>query len=71
MRSIRIIHAADFHLDSPFQGLSAAKAALRREEQRELLSALAGLAVEESADLMLLSGDLLTARTPITRPGKN
>ena len=59
MRSIKIIHAADFHLDSPYQALSAAKAAVRREEQRELLAALAALAADESADLMLLSGDLL------------
>ena len=59
MRSIRIIHAADLHLDSPFQALSAAKASVRREEQGELLAALAALAADESADLMLLSGDLL------------
>ena len=59
MRGIRIIHAADLHLDSPFQALSAAKAAVRREEQGELLSALTALAANESADLMLLSGDLL------------
>lgn len=59
MRRIKIIHAADLHLDSPFQALSAAKAAVRREEQRELLAALAALASDESADLMLLSGDLL------------
>ncbi len=70
MRSIRIIHAADFHLDSHFQGLSAAKAALRREEQRELLSALAGLAAEESADLMLLSGDLLDSENTYYETGE-
>ena len=50
MRSIRIIHAADLHLDSPFQALSAAKASVRREEQGELLAALGALAADESAD---------------------
>lgn len=56
--SIRFLHAADLHLDSPFQGLDDRRAALRREEQRELLSRLAGLADQEQADIILLSGDL-------------
>ena len=30
MSRIRILHAADLHLDSPFEGLPAAKAAQRR-----------------------------------------
>ena len=29
MRKLKILHAADLHLDSPFEGLSAGKAALR------------------------------------------
>ena len=56
---IKIIHGADFHLDSPFAGLSPERAAQRREEQRELLDRLAGLAREKQADLVLLAGDLL------------
>ena len=40
---IRILHAADLHLDSPFDALSEEKAALRRREQRELLRGLAQL----------------------------
>lgn len=47
------------HLDSPFEGLGAGKASVRRGEQRELLRALAELAVSESVDLVLLAGDLL------------
>ena len=39
---LTIIHGADFHLDSPFSGLSPQRAAQRRGEQRQLLSALAG-----------------------------
>ena len=34
---LKIIHGADFHLDSPFSGLTPERAARRREEQRELL----------------------------------
>lgn len=54
---LKIIHAADFHLDSPFAALSEEQAALRRKEQRQLLTDLAKAA--EEADLMLLAGDLL------------
>ena len=35
---LRLLHAADLHLDSPFEGLPARKAAVRRGEQRELLA---------------------------------
>lgn len=69
MRKIKIIHAADFHLDSPFDGLSAAKATVRRREQRELLSALVQTATDEDADLMLLSGDLLDGGTSFRETG--
>lgn len=56
---LKLIHGADFHLDSPFSGLSPELAAQRRQEQRELLSALTELARARKADAILLSGDLL------------
>ncbi|NLF35377.1 MAG: DNA repair exonuclease [Clostridiales bacterium] len=56
---LNIIHAADFHLDSPFRALPPEKAAARRGEQRALLERLAGLVRETGADLVLLAGDLL------------
>ncbi len=56
---LKIIHGADFHLDSPFSGLSPEQAVQRREEQRELLDRLAALARDRQADLVLLAGDLL------------
>lgn len=59
MSKIKILHSADLHLDSPFEGLTAGKAAIRRAEQRQLLGALSALAREEKADIVLLSGDLL------------
>lgn len=70
MRTIRIIHAADLHLDSPYQGLSTAKAAMRREEQSLLLQRLVMLAGDEGADLMLLSGDLLDSASGSTATGE-
>ena len=59
MSKMKILHAADLHLDSPFEGLPAAKAAQRRQEQRELLKKIAHTAEAERAELVLLSGDLL------------
>ena len=56
---LKIIHGADFHLDSPFSGLTPDRAAQRREEQRGLLDRLAALARESGAGLVLLAGDLL------------
>ena len=57
--SLRFLHAADLHLDSPFEGLPARKAAVRRGEQRELLGRMAELVEREKLQLVLLSGDLL------------
>lgn len=55
---LKLLHAADFHLDAPFSALPADKAARRRAEQRDLLSRLADTARSGGADLVLLSGDL-------------
>ena len=66
MSRIRILHAADLHLDSPFEGLPAAKAAQRRQEQRELLKKMANTAEAEQVQLVLLSGDLLDSDSAYT-----
>ncbi|SMC75074.1 metallophosphoesterase family protein [Papillibacter cinnamivorans] len=60
---IRLIHAADFHLDSPYDALSPEQAVLRRKEGRELLDRLYDLARETRADLLLLAGDLFDCGT--------
>ena len=52
--SVRILHAADLHLDSPFEALSGAQAAQRRREQRDLLRALPELAKAHGAQIILL-----------------
>ena len=38
--SIKFLHAADFHLDSAFAGLTSEQAKLRRRESRRLLERL-------------------------------
>lgn len=56
---MRIIHAADFHLDSPFDSLRPEQAVERRSEQRQLLERLSELARSTRAQAVLLAGDLL------------
>lgn len=55
---MKLLHAADFHLDSPLSGLSPEKSVQRRRELREVPARLAKLAREEAVDLVLLPGDL-------------
>lgn len=54
----RILHMADFHLDSPFTSkMSLEHAKLRRSEQREVFSQIIETA-KKDADVVLISGDL-------------
>lgn len=59
---MRILHASDFHLDSPFHRLNAEQAMIRRRELREMPAALARLVRQEQVDLVLLPGDLFDGR---------
>ncbi|MFR6425034.1 MAG: YmdB family metallophosphoesterase [Oscillospiraceae bacterium] len=68
--SVRILHAADLHLDSPFEALSGAQAAQRRREQRDLLRALPELARTHGAQIILLAGDLLDSASPYPETAK-
>jgi len=67
---IRFVHGADFHLDSAFDALGPEKAALRRGEQRQMLSALADLCRREEAQLLLLAGDLLDSDETYAETGE-
>lgn len=58
---MRILHAADLHLDSPFRSLSAEDARQRRQDQRRVLTQLRELAQERQVELALFSGDLFDA----------
>lgn len=55
---VKILHAADFHLDSAFGALTSVQARERRGEMRELLDRIAQKANEEKVDIVLLAGDL-------------
>lgn len=67
---LTFLHAADFHLDSPFGALSAEKAAARRRESRELLFRLAEYVNDHHIDLVLLAGDLFDSASPYRETGE-
>lgn len=60
--AVRVVHAADVHLDSPLRGLRRlgddAVAATLRAASRGALEALVRLCEEERVDALLLAGDL-------------
>ncbi|MFR5421621.1 MAG: metallophosphoesterase family protein [Oscillospiraceae bacterium] len=68
--SVRILHAADLHLDSPFEALTLAQAAQGRREQRALLRTLPELARTHGAQIILLAGDLLDSASPYPETAK-
>ena len=55
---IKLLHAADLHLDAPFAGLTPEEAARRRQAQRECLEQLPQLCQRAQCDAVLLAGDL-------------
>lgn len=55
---IKILHSADWHMDSPFQGRPQSQAQYLRQELRKIPGKVASICREEGCDLMLLSGDL-------------
>ena len=59
---MKIMHIADFHLDSAFSGFSKEMAEKRREELRLCFVRAMKLAKENDIKLVLISGDLLTLR---------
>ena len=61
---IRLIHAADLHLDSPMTTLPDDKSAQRRQELSALPEKLRSLAETEGAQLVLLSGDITDTPNP-------
>ena len=55
---IKILHAADLHLDAAFSSLTPHQAAQRRQEQRQMLFEIVRLANSEECQIVLLAGDL-------------
>ena len=55
---LKILHSADWHLDSPFSGFSESQKAFLKREQQKIPGKIADLCRREECDLVLLSGDL-------------
>lgn len=58
MKSVKILHSADFHFDTAFRELSVTVAEQRKEDLRETFGRMVNLAKEERVDIVLLCGDL-------------
>jgi DNA repair exonuclease SbcCD nuclease subunit len=67
---LKLIHAADFHLDSAFSALTARQAASRRRECRETVLRLAEYVNSHNIDLVLLAGDLFDSGSAFRETGE-
>ena len=55
---LKILHSADWHLDSPFLGFNDRQRQLLQEAQQTIPGKVADLCRQEDCDLVLLAGDL-------------
>jgi exonuclease SbcD len=65
MDSMRFIHAADLHLDSPFRGLANADPGLRESLQSATLGAFDAIVdhtIQSKSDFLVIAGDLYDSR---------
>jgi len=55
---LKILHSADWHLDSPFLGFTEQQRQFLKEAQRKIPGKIAELCRTEDCDMVLLAGDL-------------
>jgi len=55
---LKILHSADWHLDSPFTGFAESQRSRLRNAQRKIPEKIVDLCLRENCDMMLLAGDL-------------
>ncbi len=55
---VKVLHCADFHLDTPFAANEEAKARARRQGLRDTFVCACDTALSKNADLLLIAGDL-------------
>ena len=55
---LKILHSADWHMDSAFVGFSDGQREFLRGQQRQLPGKIAELCIQEKCDLLLLAGDI-------------
>ena len=59
---LKILHSADWHLDTPFSGFSEEQRQFLKAEQKKIPGKILELCLREKCDLMLLSGDIFDGR---------
>src|SRR5262245_12613867 len=65
MESLRFIHAADLHLDSPFRGVGSASTSLKDKLQSATLKALRRVVdhtIQCKADFLIIAGDIYDSK---------
>lgn len=67
---VRILHAADFHLDSAYGALTEEQARQRRQESRALVGRLVDYANDHGVQLLLLAGDLFDSDDTFAQTGE-
>ena len=55
---LKILHSADWHLDSPFSGFDPERRSFLKDAQKQIPGKVADICRREDCDLVLLSGDL-------------
>ncbi|MBQ1210448.1 MAG: metallophosphoesterase [Clostridia bacterium] len=55
---LKILHTADWHLDSPFQGFTEQQRQFLKEAQLQIPGKIADLCRKEDCDMVLLAGDI-------------
>ena len=55
---MKILHTADWHLDSPFTGLDPENASFLRQEISRLPEKITKLCKVEKCDMLIIAGDL-------------
>lgn len=55
---LKILHTADWHLDSPFGGFTEQQRSFLKQEQKKIPGKIADLCLREDCDMVLLAGDV-------------
>ena len=74
MESLRFVHAADLHLDSPFRGIAEASARVRDRLQSATLHALSRVVdhtIHSKADFLIIAGDIYDSKDRNLRASKS
>ena len=58
MKKIKILQAGDLHFDTPFKDLNKNIALISKEELLEVFSKIIDMSMENSVDILLLTGDI-------------